>query len=92
MVDTNQVIEQTPQADQTPVPDQAQADQTPVPAQAQAPEGINPQIALLNMNITDQNVALNCLIGYIGLAQKRGVFAIDESAKLYECIKQFHIQ
>ena len=52
-------------------------------------DNVSPQLELLNMVISDQNSALNCIIGYIGLAQRRGVFAIDESAKLYECIKMF---
>lgn len=52
-------------------------------------DNVNPQLALLNMEIADQNSALNCLIGYIGLAQRKGAFAIDESSKIYECIKMF---
>ena len=49
----------------------------------------NHQEMLVNMEIKTQNDALNCIIGYIGLAQRRGVFALDESAKLFECIKMF---
>lgn len=45
--------------------------------------------ALLSAEIENQNVALNVLIGFIGVAQRRGVFAIDESAKIFECIKSF---
>lgn len=45
--------------------------------------------ALLSANIENQNMALNVLIGFIGVAQRRGVFAIDESAKIFECIKSF---
>jgi len=47
------------------------------------------QETLVNMAINTQNDALNCLIGYIGLAQRRGTFALDESAKLFDCIKKF---
>lgn len=39
--------------------------------------------------IVDQHMALNVLVGFIGVAQKRGAFALDESAKIYECIKKF---
>ncbi len=52
----------------------------------------NHQEVLVNMPINNQNDALNCLIGYIGLAQRRGVFAIDESAKLFQCIQKFRGQ
>jgi hypothetical protein len=45
--------------------------------------------ALLSANIENQNMALNVMIGFIGVAQRRGVFAIDESAKIFECIKSF---
>lgn len=47
------------------------------------------QINLLDVDIVDENTALNVLIGYLGVAQKRGTFAINESAKIYECVKKF---
>jgi hypothetical protein len=47
------------------------------------------QINLLDVDITDENTALNVIIGYLGVAQKRGTFAINESAKIYECVKKF---
>ena len=47
------------------------------------------QVNLLDVEITDENTALNVLIGYLGVAQKRGTFAINESAKIYECVKKF---
>ena len=47
------------------------------------------QISLIDVDITDENVALNVIIGYLGVAQKRGTFAINESAKIYECVKKF---
>ena len=48
-----------------------------------------PQLDLLTVKITNERVALNVLIGFIGLAQKRGTFAVNESAKIYEAIKIF---
>ena len=59
---------------------------------APAGEQPSPQEMLVNMEINNQNDALNCIIGYIGLAQRRGVFALDESSKLFECIKLFRQQ
>jgi len=47
------------------------------------------QVKLVDAVISDQNAALNVIVGFIGVAQKRGCFAIDESAKIYECIKMF---
>jgi hypothetical protein len=45
---------------------------------------------LVDIDITSENVALNVLVAFIQLAHKRGAFTIDESAKIWECIKVFH--
>jgi hypothetical protein len=29
------------------------------------------------------------MLGFLGLAQKRGCFAINESAKIFDCVKMF---
>jgi hypothetical protein len=63
------------------------ASQQTTPATAPAPS--QEQIRLVDAVIYDQNIALNVIVGFIGVAQKRGCFAIDESAKIYECIKMF---
>lgn len=39
--------------------------------------------------VTDQSSALNVLVGFVSLAQQRGVFSIEESAKIWECISIF---
>ena len=44
---------------------------------------------LISYNIENQNDALNVMVGFIGLAQTRGAFSIEEAAKLHECIKLF---
>jgi len=53
--------------------------------QQQAP----PPIKLTDVKVRDENVALNLLVSFISLAQKRGTFTIDESAKIWECISTF---
>ena len=47
------------------------------------------QVKLVDATISDQHIALNVLVGFIGVAQRRGTFALDESSKIYECIKMF---
>ena len=47
------------------------------------------QIDLLSIIIKDENTALNVLVGFLGIAQRRGVFALNESAKIYEAIQMF---
>ena len=44
---------------------------------------------LVDLPVTNPSEALNVLVSFVGLAQKRGSFTIDESAKIWECIKQF---
>ena len=48
-----------------------------------------PQVKLVDVEIDDVNVALNTIVGFLNLAQRRGVFSIDESGKIWECIKMF---
>ena len=47
------------------------------------------EVRLVDVVITDENTALNVMVGFLSLAHKRGVFGIDESAKIWECIKMF---
>jgi hypothetical protein len=44
---------------------------------------------IVDMPIKNQNDALNILIAFLTMAQKRGAFALQESAKLWECVKMF---
>ena len=48
-----------------------------------------PEIKLVDVEITDENVALNVIVSFLSLAQKRGAFTFDESAKIWECIQAF---
>ena len=44
---------------------------------------------LLGVQVTDENVALNVMVSFLNVAQKRGAFSFDESAKIWECIQKF---
>ena len=46
-------------------------------------------IDLNTIEITDSNVALNVMVGFLNIAQRRGVFAMSESAKIWECLQKF---
>jgi hypothetical protein len=46
-------------------------------------------VKLVDVPVTDENTALNVLVSFLNLAQKRGAFGIDEAAKIWECIKMF---
>ena len=60
-------------------------DSAPVPPQAPAAN----EIRLIDVPISDENVALNVLVSFLNVAQKRGTFSIAESAKIFECIQKF---
>jgi hypothetical protein len=48
-----------------------------------------PPTKLVDVIVKDQNDALQLIVKFCAVAQQRGAFKIDESAKLYECIKKF---
>jgi hypothetical protein len=58
----------------------------PAPQETPAPEQ---PVVLVNVPVTDANIAFNVMISFLTVAQKRGAFAINESAKLWECLKFF---
>lgn len=47
------------------------------------------EVLLNDLVISDPNSALNVLVSFINLANKRGAFTIQESAKIWECVKMF---
>ena len=47
------------------------------------------EIRLVDVSVTDENVALNLMVSFLTLAQKRGSFGLDESAKIWECVRKF---
>ena len=48
------------------------------------------EVKLVNIPITDENTALNVMVNFLSLTQKRGAFEIDESAKIWECSKDLN--
>ena len=47
------------------------------------------QVKLVDVPVTNMNEALQLMVTFLNLAQKRGSFTMDESAKIWECIKIF---
>ena len=52
-------------------------------------EDTSNQMNVLDVSIDNENVALNVLVTFVNLAQKRGAFNLNESAKIWECIEKF---
>ena len=44
---------------------------------------------LTEIPVNDDNTALSLMVGFLDTAQKRGAFSLDESAKIWECVKRF---
>ena len=50
------------------------------------------EIRLVDIEVKDENTALNLLVSFVNVAHKKGVYSLDESAKIWECIKMFQKQ
>lgn len=48
-----------------------------------------PPVDLLNIEVTDDNVALNLIVSFLNLAQSRGAYTFEESSKIWDCIQRF---
>lgn len=48
------------------------------------------EMPIVDIPVNSHNTALNILVALTGVAQKRGAFNIQESAKLWECIQIFN--
>lgn len=51
--------------------------------------GEKKQVRLVDIPVNTQQDALQLIVTFLHLAQKRGSFTLDESAKLWECVKMF---
>ena len=49
-----------------------------------------PKMRLVDVEIENENIALNLLVSFVNVANKRGAFALEESAKIWECINKFN--
>lgn len=68
--------------------------QQPVPSNVpvsndNSEENQQAQVNILDVDVTDENVALNLLVNFVNIAQKRGVYSLPEASKIWECIRRF---
>ena len=61
----------------------------PAPAPSPATEVPLNEMRLVDIPVSNENVALNLMVSFLSLAQKRGSFSLDESAKIWECVQKF---
>lgn len=70
--------------------DQVESTQGQGQGQEQSQQGAEKrELRLVDVVVADENTALNLMVNFLTLAHKRGAFGIDESAKIWECIKTF---
>ena len=67
--------------------------ESPAPStNASAPAPVaekKPETRLTDVEVKNEIAALNLMVQFWGLAQKRGAYTIDEAAKIWECVKMF---
>ena len=66
-----------------------QEESAPAQQEESAPAQQEQTMDLSDVEVTNENIALNIIVSYVNLAQKRGAFNIKESAKIWECIQKF---
>ena len=63
---------------------------TVVPPEEEQASGVDENRPLLvDLPIDNETTALNVLVGFLNVAQRRGTFNFRESAKIGECIEMF---
>ena len=81
----NSVITTVPGAQSLPSTSSPAQPTPPAPSQSTTTQ----EELLVSAKVTDENSALNILVSFLGIAQRRGCFALDEAAKIFECIQVF---
>ena len=53
------------------------------------PQQPQQQVKLADLKVNTENDALNYMVGFLELAQRRGVYTLEEAAKINECVAKF---
>jgi len=53
------------------------------------PTAADQKTRLVDITVVDDNVALNLMVAFLNMAQRRGAYSMDESAKIWECVRRF---
>ena len=49
------------------------------------------EVRLVDIPVTDTTMALNLMASFLNVAHRRGAFSLDESAKIWECLKRLAV-
>ena len=58
-------------------------------SQSTSTEQPQQQVKLSEIKVENEQIALNLMVAFLNAAQSRGIYTIEESAKLWECVKFF---
>jgi hypothetical protein len=47
------------------------------------------QIRFVDVEVSSDNIALNLMVAFLNMAQRRGAYSMDESSKIWECVRRF---
>jgi hypothetical protein len=83
-METENITVETPFEERVEMPFEASVE-TPVETPVEKPA----TIVLTDVEVTNSNIAFNVIVSFLTVAQKRGTFSINESAKIWECLKFF---
>lgn len=64
-------------------------EESQLPPVVETPPPAKQELLLTDVVIADENVALNVIVSFVNIAQRRGAYSIAESAKIFECVKMF---
>ncbi len=84
-MDVNENISLVAESLPPPTPDSSSSSSS-------SPEVPLNEMRLVDIPVSNENVALNLMVSFLSLAQKRGSFTLDESAKIWECVQKFQSQ
>ena len=78
----NIILEQVPVDDFQQVPEQQFEEQPTLAQQLSSGD-------LLNIEVTDEIVALNTMVSFLNLAASRNAFSMQETSKIWQCVEKF---
>ena len=55
-------------------------------SQTTSTEPTEQQVKLSEIPVENKQIALNIMFAFLDAAQRRGIYSIEESAKLWECV------
>jgi hypothetical protein len=62
---------------------------TQQPVEQPTEESTEQQIRFVDVEVSSDNIALNLMVAFLNMAQRRGAYSMDESSKIWECVKRF---